>query len=703
MTSISPRIRAGCAAALVLSLAACGGGGGGGGGFPIAAGGTGSTDTGGTTTAAKLSGVAATGAAFSGATITVVDQTGATVCTTQTDSAGAYACTLPASTKAPLVIKAVRDDQTFYSTTASATGGTANVTPLTTIIVAELSPDGNPASLAGAIQTHPSAVTADTIKKQTDELVAAIAPLLSALGQGAIDPISGSFAADGTGQDKVLDSISVSVLPDGTAANIEITVKATPSADGSSPLSISYSTGSATTPVLPAIEASALTNTPSPATVADLFARLTACYALPLSQRVNAPNDTAPVTGGPADVIAPACRTLFVGDDPSTYYSNGNTVGRNASNRGAFNSLFRPGPTGLVWDRGNFEFVRANGDLVFSYRWTDTAGNTESDTLIARNVGGTLKLAGNGYDYSASVRPFSEHRDLITTPNFSSYTTGYNINIDNRTDGSGNPIFSKVLVTAPDGVVRTFVPQSGLSYLVVMKDDGVTPSGSPIVRLAGAYQNTATAGNPADKELGLYFVGTQYTDAQIAALQNQSVWTLEFFDTSNASIATQKYRTLARAQSVAEIRQLAFADITATMRAELLADTDIATNGASIFGAPSQNDPNNVDFSTDGQLDAWTVPQGALAPTSLAVYGRAPFGSTTAGQPGARFNDSTGVASSARRGMVFCSTQGISDKHCDNTFGQQYAEGTSINTVELWARNARQVEISKKIGFYKLQ
>jgi len=198
MTSISPKIRAGCAAALVLSLAACGGGGGGGGGFPVAASGTGSagtgstgtgsTDTGDTTTAAKLSGVAATGAAFSGATITVVDQTGTTVCTTQTDSAGAYACTLPASTKAPLVIKAVRDDQTLYSTTASAAGGTANVTPLTTIIVAELSPDGNPASLAGAIQTDPAAVTADTIRKQTDDLVAAIAPLLSALGLAAIDP-----------------------------------------------------------------------------------------------------------------------------------------------------------------------------------------------------------------------------------------------------------------------------------------------------------------------------------------------------------------------------------------------------------------------------------------------------------------------------------------------------------------------------------
>lgn len=699
MTSIEQALRATVASTGLALLAACGGGGGGGGGFfPMTASPSTTTPATPTTpaTEAHLSGVAATGAPFAGATITVVDQTGATVCTTQTDSAGAYACTLPAGTKAPLVIKATRDDQTFYSTTASAAGGIANVTPLTTIIVAELSPDGNPASLAGAIQTNADAVTSDTIKTQVDKLVAAITPLLSALGQSAIDPIAGSFAADGTGQDKVLDSISVSVQPDGTAANIEITVKATPAADGSAPLSISYSTASDTPPTLPAVDASALTNTPSPAVVADLFTRLTACYALPLTQRVStATSDTVAAIGTAADVTAPACRTLFVSDDPATFYSNGAYVGRNASNQGAFSSLFRPGPTGMVWDRGNFEFVRSNGDLVFSYRWTDIAGNSDNDTIIARNVNGTLKLAGNGYDYSARVRPYSEDRELLNTPDFSAYSTGYNVNIDNRVDGNGDPVFGKVLVTAPDSAVRTFVPQPGLSYLVV------TGTNTPVIRLSAQYRNSTAPVDLSVKEPSLYFVSPLYTDAQITALQNQSVWKLEFFDTNNTSLGTQSYRTLARAQSIAEIRQLAFAEATAAMRSEMIAGS--AATGNFAFGPAGQSEPNVVDFSAEGNLDAWTVPAGALAPTSFTAYGRAPFGSTTPNVQGNRFNDTTGVASAARKVMLFCSTQSAGDKHCASGFPGQYAEGTTVNSFELWARNARQVEMSKKLGLYKLQ
>ena len=384
------------------------------------------------------------------------------------------------------------------------------------------------------------------------------------------------------------------------------------------------------------------------------------------------------------------------------FYSNGATVGRNASNQGAFASLFRPGATGLKWDRGNFEFVSANGDLVLSYRSTDALGNTDNATLIARNVGGTLKLAGNGYYHGASVRPYSEDRELLNTPAFSSYTTGYNVNIANKTDTNGASIFSKVLVTAPDGVVRNYVPTSGLSFLVTTQDDGVTPTASPIVRLRGAWQNSATAGNPSDKEIALYFVSPQYTDAAIIALQNQSVWKLEFVHVTGATAnVVQRYRTLARAQSIAEIQQIAFVDLVAAARTELIAASSV--NGAFTFGAPSQNDPNNIDFSADGNLDAWTVPQGALAPTSLIAFGRAPFGSTTAGVAGDRFNDGTGVASSARKTVLYCSPQSAGDKHCDSSVGLQYAQGSTVSNFELWARSVRQVEVSKKIGLYKLQ
>lgn len=649
-----------------------------------------------------LRGVAATGSAFAQAAITVTDPTGATVCSTTTDSGGSYSCTLPAGTKAPLVIRAARDDQVLYSTTASSADGTANVTPLTTIIVSRLAPEGHPANLAAAIQVAPGTVTADALRSQVSALVAALQPLLKALGlSDGIDPIGGVFSADGTGQDKLLDTISVSVRPDGSAANVEITVKTLPLAADSAPLSIVFRSSDAAIPALPVtLTAQQLAPVPAPSVVSELLTRLSACYALPLSQRVNASSDTGNAIGAAADVIAPACRTLFEGDDPANYVANGRGVGRDASNAGAFSSLFRAGATGLKWTQGNVEFFRDSSTMVLSYRWTDASGNTDSDTLAAREIGGALKLTGNGNAYSVSVRPFAQNRELLNTPAFSSFTTGYNISIDNRTNGAGNPVFSKVKVTAPTGEQRIYLPQPGLSYLVVTRDDGITPTATPVFRLRGEYQNVATPGNPSEKEGGIYFVSPQYTDARIAALNNQGVWTLEFFHADSAvQNVVQHHRTLSRPLAIGEIRQTAFAGVTPALRAELVAAS--AATGNFAFGAPSQAEPNIIDFSADGNLDGWAVPVGALPPTSFSALGRAPAGASA---PGARFNDATGVSVQARKVQLFCSSQTAADTHCNTSFGApQYAQGTTVDSFELWARSSRQVEMSALLGLYKLQ
>ena len=90
-----------------------------------------------------MSGVVASGSPFAGASLTVIDRTGATVCDTSTDAKGAYSCILPPATVPPLAITARRDDQALYSVSASLTGGRVNVTPLTTIVVSRLSPNGD--------------------------------------------------------------------------------------------------------------------------------------------------------------------------------------------------------------------------------------------------------------------------------------------------------------------------------------------------------------------------------------------------------------------------------------------------------------------------------------------------------------------------------------------------------------------------------
>jgi hypothetical protein len=648
-------------------------------------------------TPGTISGVAATGAAFARAAITVTDQTGATVCTTATDNEGAYSCPLPATTKAPLVIKASRDELSLYSTTASAATGTTNITPLTTIVVSQLSPDGNPASLAGAIQTRPDSVSAATIRDQVAELIAALRPLLDALGQGTIDPMSGIFAADGTGQDRVLDSISVSVQPDGTAANIQITVKALPATADATPISISFSTADTTIPTLAPISAAALVQPPTPAMIGSFLQRLNACYALPLAERVTAVNDGVNAIGTANDLVAPACRTLFVGDNPANYQANGLGVGRNANGRGAFDSMFRSGPTGLVHDRGNFEFFRNATDVVITYRWTDVVGNTDNDTFLLRNEDGVLKLTGNNNPYRVSVRPIAEKRDMINSPAFSYSATGYNVTIENRLDELFVPVLAKVVVTPPFGAPQTYEPRPGFSYLVVTRSGSVpaNPNGSAIY-LAGRFDNAATPGTPADKEANMNFISPAFSDADLRALKDQSVWKLEFYSIGDTEPSTtQTARTIARALTLDEIKQLAFAEISPALREELRAETAGNQDNVLLFGASSPEQPNLIDFSAAGDAAGWIVPTGAPAPTLFTAYGRF---------SGVRWEDSVTVRNTATKTILTCSPYTATDAHCSGPSGARvYNQNASLNTFDLWARNGRQVELSRKIGLYSMQ
>ena len=678
-------------------LSACGGGGGGsGGGFgfipPASSGGGGGDQPAAATT---LSGTVATGAAFAGAALTVFDQTGAKVCEVTTTAEGTYSCSLPAGTKAPLVIQAVRDDLTLYSTTASTATGTTNVTPLTTIIVAQLSPNGDPSQLAAAIQADAGAVTAGSIGDQVAKLVAALQPLLSALNL-SIDPMSGEFTANGTGQDRLLDAINVSVRPDGTAANIEITVKALPAGEDSPPVSIVFRSGDAVIATLPPVDTASLVSPPTPAMVQALLDRINACYALPLAQRVDSPIESdGNAYGSAANVVAPACRTLFVGDDPANFVSAGAPVGRVSSGaRRSFESLFRFGPTNLKHDRGNFEYFHANGDIALTFRWTDVIGNTDNDFINAKIVDGALKLTGNSNTYRAAVRPQLEKKDYLKHQNLVFHSVGYAISIDNVRDGNGDPILSKVVATTASlpGKELVLVPKTGLNTLV-LTPDGTAGSAlnSALWRMSARYLDPAQTGSPSDFENANLFATPPYTDEQLGKIADQTVWKLEFFRADGTTPNVVQYvRTFSRVPTIAEAVQTPLVELAPALRAELLAESQNTARGI-VFGAPTPSEPNNVDFSADGDLDGWVVPNGALAPTSFGVFGRAP------GPSGARFSETVTVRSTARKAMVYCQPVGGSDAHCvpaDNN-SWQYAQGASLSTFSFTARTARQVDVRK--------
>lgn len=106
-----------------------------------------------TVTPSTLTGTVAWADILPGAIVTVTDATGRTI-TTSTDENGIYQVPL-AGLSQPLLITAndtQGEDPTLYSVTAGAQDGssasmTANVTVLTTAVVAELTPDGDPSEL----------------------------------------------------------------------------------------------------------------------------------------------------------------------------------------------------------------------------------------------------------------------------------------------------------------------------------------------------------------------------------------------------------------------------------------------------------------------------------------------------------------------------------------------------------------------------
>jgi len=664
-------------------LAACGGGG---------------TDTAtpavqATPAAVALSGTVATGAALGGATLKVHDATGALVCETTTAADGRYTCDLGISPAAPFVLVASRDDLQLVSMFAGAGSSTVNVTPLTNLIAATLASNGDPSQLVADLRTQPGRIDTARVQAAVERVMTALRPLLDTLGTNT-DPITGRFAADGTGHDQLLDLLQISVRPAGAQSNIEVTVRTLPQSDDAAPVSLAFRSADASVAPLAAGAVSGASLGVSGVNVAqlvaDLTARMTACYALPTVARVT--DGTNPGS----TVQAPACRSLFPGDDPGTFLSGGARVGP----RGAFSGMFGTG-VGTVFDRGVFEFRRVNGDYVVSYRWTAPSGATDNDSIVARldAASGQLRVVGNGYAYDARVRAFAQHRDLLNAPGFSSLSTGYNVWIANRVDGGGKPVFETVVVTTPRGTQLTYRPSGGLGWLVLDKADG-TPSGGPVLRLAGRWTDPARTDHPRDKETGMVFVTPEFDDAAIRAIPDQSVWRLEFFhaDPSVPNVV-QTYRTVSRALTLDEVAASSFATVTPAARAELIAES--ATYKAIVWTDPAGGaEPNHAVLSVDGGQDFWRVPSGALAPTSVSIFGRAPRVGTVSGAP---YSDSINVSTLTRRTVIRCSRQSNVDLHCDPTLTDQYARGTSVNSVELWARSARQVEFSSLLGLYVLQ
>ncbi|MEN3366414.1 MAG: hypothetical protein V7606_3688 [Burkholderiales bacterium] len=616
-----------------------------------ACGGGGSSE-GGTTGSTTLSGTAATGAAFSGATVSIIDKTGAVVGSTTTDADGKYTITLSANAVAPFVLQAVRDDLTLVSVAPAAGNSTVNITPITNLIASRLSASGDPSKLAAEMQANPDLLSSVKVNAKADEIIALLKPLLDAVGS-TVNPLTGSFAANGTGLDRALDSLSITITPSSAnTANIEVAIKQS-LAEDAQPASIQF-TNTTTPAPLPAVAESSLVETGTAPLIADLLQRMSACYALPASDRVDTPN-AANATA--SEIKATACKDIFEGTDPTKYLNNGARVGSAAGS--PFSGIYRAGVQNVAFDRGNYEFTRANGDMVISYR----IASTENQTAVVRKsaTDNKLRLIGNEYAYPGSVSAYHQLRSYPNQPAATYYSTGYALSVPN------NGVIEKVVVTTPKQKVITLVKSAGSANLTIQKDSA--PTGTSFIRVRGEYADTAMTADPAVIETTQVFDPERPSNDDIAKFAANSVWKFEYYLTADptAVAATQYYRTLARALTIPELRVKGLA----TLNADVITDIQSMTNTNGVL--PLSNEDESIQVE-------WTVPTGAIAPTSLRGFGSGPLVNSTR----VRFDDGVSFAASARSAVAPCQPQSSSDNHCQVVGGKTvFANGSFLNGVDL--------------------
>ena len=683
--------------ALVLSglslavLVACGGGGGGSVKEEV-------KDKDGNGTPITLSITAAKGLAMVGATVTVTDANGTpSACSGTTDKDGKLSCTLPATFTAPFVIMAQLGADKQYSVVPTDGSNSVNVTPLTTVVVAGLSQTGDPAQFASEVKADRTKASAKAINNQVDQLNTNLRAVIDAtVGIGnTLDPMADELEANsGVGHDKLLDAVKVVVtLPNGAVkAKQEISLKDKPDAV----ITISKdASASKPVPITSVQMAAAKTEADkgSAPLVADLMSRMNACYALAAVDRVGKTDGTGVAT----DVKAEACKNLFVSNNPALFKSGGAAVGAKA----AFKSLFSDQATGLVFDRGNLEYVirndgsANNGYWVVSYRSTDKGKNISYGNFALKNESGVLKQAGNQYDHDASVSSFVQDREFINDSSASYLSTGYNLTVSDKVE-AGVSIYKQVTVTSPKGKQLFLKPTLGCSNLGLFNGSKVTCTS--FVRLNYGYKDVSKTGDiPALERNILFFVPleTKYSDADLAAIPDQGTWTfkIEFADSTKAAV-TQLHRTLSRAPTLGELRKTVFADLTSKAKTDVVSDTK--ASGAYVFGSRE-----DADLSFADGADYWTVPSGAAAPTNIKIYGRAPTDNNALDNS---FDDATNVLASARSAQIKCSRLSNADNHCESSVvvgaSGFYAAGARATDLQLNANLPGNVTRSKHFALY---
>ncbi|WP_432257722.1 hypothetical protein [Cupriavidus sp. TMH.W2] len=498
MKSHRSKLALAMASAALVTLAGCGGGDGS------------STAPPQTTTApaAKtvMSGTAATGAALANANVTITNSSGNSPCeeaSITTTALGTYTCTLKSAETAPFFV--VVTDPTGNSaplvsiaTTTPAAGAalTVNATPLTTAIVAQLASDGNALSVVNS-----KTVDTAALKKVTTNVLAQLANVLKSISAPAdYDPFSTAIAAAtpssaGNTADQLLDIVKVTTDPT-TGKPAIATV------DNPTPILLAGADNSGT--ALPAPDAG-LSDLPK---AAQLVAKsLTACFALPTSQRVLATDTSVPAAqGGPTVTsAAPACQNIAAASNNAAgveFLHNGFEAGQYL-----YNTLTSDTMTGAQFSvpevmafYGASSTTSGKDEAVLNIKYLDAAGNPGNLITVARNIASgstqahpsTWWLVGNQQPVDVTVRPLVRRVEQINPANtqvFSRFQTGIQFQVNAKGPGSvtADGTLTYARVTGP------MLPKAGLVYIAPVNAE-VGQNYMDVSNKVGSVTNTTRCG-----------------------------------------------------------------------------------------------------------------------------------------------------------------------------------------------------------------
>ena len=185
--------------ATLLLLSGCGGGGGAAPAPPSA-----------------VSGVAAAGLVIAGQ-VYLKDSAASPRVLTHPTSDGRYSFDVTGLTR-PFMLKVVGTvaggaPYTLYSLAADQ--GTANLNPLSNLLVAKAAASGDLAGLYDAPDRSGMPVVAAKLGQALAEVRSTLGPLLQSFGAAAVDPITGAYQANGSGLDGMLDVVKIEVAGTG--------------------------------------------------------------------------------------------------------------------------------------------------------------------------------------------------------------------------------------------------------------------------------------------------------------------------------------------------------------------------------------------------------------------------------------------------------------------------------------------------------